>query len=50
MMVRCNMCMNIFDEEEIIYDSKHDIEFCPECGESGCLMDLLNDEVKGDNE
>lgn len=40
MKVRCNMCMNIFDENEIVYDGETDTEFCPKCGESGCLMDL----------
>ena len=40
MKVRCNMCMNIFDEDEIVYDGETDTEFCPKCGESGCLMDL----------
>lgn len=38
MKVRCNQCMAIFDEEQISYDGE--TEFCPECGESGCLMDL----------
>lgn len=39
MKVRCNNCMAIFDEDEIVYDVE-DIELCPHCGESGCLMDL----------
>lgn len=38
--VRCNQCMNEFDEEEIIYNGDDDTEYCPHCGESGCLMDL----------
>ena len=38
MKVRCNQCMAIFDEEQISYDGE--TEFCPECGESGCLMDI----------
>lgn len=38
MRVRCNQCMAIFDEEQISYDGE--TEFCPECGESGCLMDM----------
>ena len=40
MKVRCNQCMNIFDEDEIVYDSERDMEFCPKCGEDGCLMDF----------
>lgn len=40
MKVRCNQCMKVFDEEKIVYDGETDTEFCPECGESGCLMDL----------
>ena len=45
MKVRCNQCMNIFDEEQIILDSERrdygsSIEKCPRCGKKGCLMDL----------
>ena len=40
MKVRCNQCMKVFDEDKIVYDGESDTEFCPECGESGCLMDL----------
>jgi ribosomal protein S27AE len=32
--------MKVFDEEEIVYDRKRDMEFCPKCGEDGCLMDF----------
>ena len=39
-MVRCNNCMKVFHENEIIYDEKKDKEFCPYCGVSGCLMDV----------
>ena len=39
-MVRCNNCMKIFHENEIIYNEKEDKEFCPYCGVSGCLMDI----------
>lgn len=38
--VRCNNCMKEFDEHKIIYDGKTDTEYCPYCGEGGCLMDL----------
>lgn len=40
MKVRCNNCMNEFDENEIIYDGEENMEFCPHCGEGGCLMDM----------
>lgn len=43
-LVRCNMCMEIFDENEIIYDGDEDEEYCPYCGEAGALMDLTDDE------
>lgn len=43
-LVRCNMCMKVFNESEIIYDSDEDEEYCPYCGESGSLMDLTDDE------
>ena len=39
MKVRCNNCMAIFDEEEI-HVNEDDNEYCPECGATGCLMDL----------
>ena len=45
-MVRCNNCMKIFHENEIIYNEREDKEFCPYCGVGGCLMDikeLVND-------
>lgn len=38
--VRCNNCMEEFDEQKIIYDGDDDMEYCPYCGECGCLMDL----------
>lgn len=43
-LVRCNMCMKVFDESEIIYDGDEDEEYCPYCGEAGALMDLTDDE------
>ena len=39
MRVRCNHCMNEFDESEII--TKEDEEFCPFCNKSDALMDLI---------
>lgn len=41
-MVRCNQCMEIFHENEIVYDGDEDKEYCPYCGKSGCLMDIDN--------
>ena len=36
-MVRCNNCMEKFREDDIqVVD---EVEFCPRCGEAGCLMD-----------
>lgn len=40
MWVRCNNCMEVFDEKEIVYDANEDEELCPKCGIGGCLMDL----------
>lgn len=40
MLIRCNMCESVFQEEQINYDYKNDKEYCPNCGTSGCLMDL----------
>lgn len=46
MKIRCNWCLAKFDESEILI--KNDIEICPVCGKSGCLMDLNDDsEEKG---
>lgn len=42
-IVRCNNCMRVFHENEIIYDEAKDEEFCPYCGKSGCLMDVKED-------
>lgn len=49
-IVRCNHCMNIFRESEIIVKTKvlHPsgkpkeiaIEHCPRCGKHGGLMDM----------
>ena len=39
-MVRCNNCMKMFHENEIIYNEREEKEFCPCCGVSGCLMDV----------
>lgn len=39
-MVRCNNCMKVFRENEIIYNEAEDKELCPYCGKSGCLIDL----------
>ena len=36
--VRCNMCMAIFWEEEIVI--KDEEEYCPFCGRSGFLQDM----------
>lgn len=44
MKVRCNWCMSIFNEEQIVYDRDKDMEFCPVCGDSACLMDVPQDE------
>lgn len=43
-MVRCNNCMKIFHENEIIYEGDDDMEFCPHCHEGGCIMDITTNE------
>ena len=40
MLARCNQCMEVFDEEEVIYNVDENKDECPMCGEVGCLMDL----------
>lgn len=39
MLVRCNWCMEIFEEETIPYDEDLQ-EYCPKCKEYGFLMDM----------
>ena len=41
MIVRCNWCMAVFDEEEIIVVGE--TEHCPKCKIEGCLMDMENE-------
>lgn len=41
--VRCNNCMEIFDEKELVYNEDECMEFCPYCGKGGCIMDLEED-------
>ena len=42
-MIRCNACMEFIKEEEIIQDpNAPEIEYCPNCNVSGCLMDLTD--------
>ena len=48
MKVRCNMCMNVFDEEKIVYDEEKDMELCPKCKNGGYLMDLRDEEFLED--
>lgn len=48
MKVRCNNCMAVFDEPEIIYNEKSNTEACPHCGKIGCLMDLTDEEAQSD--
>ena len=38
--VRCCNCKAEFIEEDIIYDGEDDIEYCPYCGEGGCIEDI----------
>lgn len=42
--VRCNNCMEEFDEQKVIYDGETDTECCPYCGGIGCLMDLEDED------
>lgn len=48
MRVRCVWCENEFSEDKILFNEETETEFCPFCGESGCLMDL-DDKNENDN-
>lgn len=45
-IVRCNMCMKVFNESEINLNPVSDDEVCPYCHRSGMLMDLFDSDVK----
>lgn len=49
MQVRCNNCMEVFAESKITWDGEEEKEYCPKCGEAGCLMDLEEDEEEGNS-
>jgi len=44
----CNNCMKEFYESEILYDKEENKEYCPNCGASGCLMDLNDNDFLED--
>ena len=51
MKVRCNYCMEVFEEKEIVWNEEEETEYCPKCGKEGCLMDLEEDsenKIEGD--
>lgn len=50
MKVKCNDCMAVFDESEIVYNEENNTEACPHCGKIGCLMDLTDEEAQSDND
>ena len=37
-LCRCNQCGKTFNEGDIICEE--DEEYCPECGEDGCIADI----------
>lgn len=45
-IVRCNMCMKVFNESEISLNPVSGDEICPYCHRSGILMDLFDSDVK----
>lgn len=45
-IVRCIMCMKVFNESEIVLNPVSDDEICPYCHRSGMLMDLFDSDVK----
>lgn len=42
--VRCNNCGKEFDEKEIVYNADDDLEYCPHCNKTWCLMDLEDED------
>ena len=43
MKVRCNWCMETYDEEDIPLDSNGD-EYCSHCNKYGFIVDLKEEE------
>lgn len=41
--VRCNNCMEVFSENLLEIDTENDVERCPVCHKSGCIMDMDDD-------
>ena len=48
MKIRCNQCMAVFNEEDIILSQDplyfKDDEICPKCNKGGALMDIPDDD------
>ena len=36
--VCCENCMVVFSEQKAVWDGADKTEYCPECGEGGCLV------------
>ncbi|MGL4789872.1 MAG: hypothetical protein ACRCW1_00565 [Anaerotignaceae bacterium] len=45
MLIKCNQCEHVFVQEEI--EILYEIEYCPNCNETGVLMDIDPDETEG---
>lgn len=50
MQVRCNQCMAIFNEDEIVISEDplymKDQEICPKCFKGGALMDISEEDIE----
>lgn len=48
-MVRCGNCGSVFHQDHIVMSMTEDnrqIEHCPDCNATGCLVDLSESEVE----
>ena len=46
--IYCTNCQAALDESEVVWDGEDKTEYCPRCGEGGCIADVINegDKVK----
>ena len=44
-MTKCENCGSVLKEDQLIYDGEEDMDFCPNCGEGNCFIDITADKI-----